>query len=74
MILKLGGVLVYSSAAFESPASGVYSDHEEDILSLLMMRQQIKIWESVSPGKLPDTTLSEQALELSDVHSRLTLQ
>lgn len=36
-------VLVYSSAAFESPGSAVNSDHAESILSLLIMRQQIKI-------------------------------
>lgn len=37
------GFPVYSSAAFEGPASGVYSDHAESILSLLMMRQHINL-------------------------------
>lgn len=32
------GLPVYSSAAFEGPASGPYSDHAESVLSLLMMK------------------------------------
>lgn len=37
------GFPVYFNVAFEGPASGVYSDLTESILSLLMMRQHIKI-------------------------------